>query len=57
MDRFINRLNLDRYRRLLTGTTDETQRQTLLNLISSEEEIEEQIRVSSHPGSLLNINT
>jgi len=37
MDRFIRRENIERYRRLLTETTDEAQRRQLLTLIAEEE--------------------
>ena len=37
MDRFVHRANLERFRRLLTQTTDETRRQQLERLIAEEE--------------------
>jgi hypothetical protein len=37
MDLFLHHANLERFRRLLTKTTDDVQRQTLLKLLAAEE--------------------
>lgn len=37
MERFVHRANLERFRRLLTQTTDETRRRQLERLIAEEE--------------------
>ena len=37
MERFIHRQNLSRYRKLLTETKDETQRQVILKLLAEEQ--------------------
>lgn len=37
MDRFINRQNIDRYRRLASEATDPTERQQILRLLAEEE--------------------
>ncbi len=37
MDRFINRQNIDRYRRLASETTDATERQQIIRLLAEEE--------------------
>lgn len=37
MDRFINRQNIDRYRRLASETTDAAERQQLIRLLAEEE--------------------
>jgi hypothetical protein len=39
MERFINRLNIERYRKLVLETTDEAQRQQILKLLAEEFEI------------------
>ncbi len=46
MERFLHRQNLQRYRELLTRVTDETQRLTILNLLSSEEEKDENSKIA-----------
>jgi hypothetical protein len=37
MERFINRQNIDRYRRLASKTTNATERQQILRLLADEE--------------------
>jgi hypothetical protein len=37
MERFINRQNIDRYRRLASKTTNATERQQILRLLAEEE--------------------
>jgi len=37
MDRFVCRENIERYRRLLTQTTDDEQRRQLMKLLAEEE--------------------
>ncbi len=37
MERFVHRKNMERYRELLSQTTDETQRQQLMKLLAEEE--------------------
>ena len=37
MDRFINRQNIDRYRRLAGETTDATERRQIMRLLAEEE--------------------
>ncbi len=37
MDRTVARLNIEHYRKLLAGSLDETQRQTILRLLAEEE--------------------
>ena len=37
MERFINRQNIDRYRRLASETTNATERQQILRLLADEE--------------------
>lgn len=37
MERFINRQNIDRYRRLASETTNATERQQILRLLAEEE--------------------
>jgi hypothetical protein len=37
MERFINRQNIDRYRRLASNTTNATERQQILRLLAEEE--------------------
>jgi hypothetical protein len=36
MDRFVRSQNVERYRRLLESVTEETKRQTILNLLGEE---------------------
>jgi hypothetical protein len=37
MDRFVNRQNIDRFRRLASETTSETERQKIMTLLADEE--------------------
>jgi hypothetical protein len=37
MDRFINRQNIDRYRKLANETTDASERQQIMSLLAEEE--------------------
>ena len=37
MDRFVNRQNIDRYRRLASETTNATERQQIMKLLAEEE--------------------
>ena len=45
MERFVQRKNIERYRRLLAETTDETRRRQLLRLLA-----EEEARLGQSPG-------
>jgi hypothetical protein len=43
MERFIQRQNIEHYRKLLTETADEAQRQQLLRLLAEEEAKEREL--------------
>jgi len=49
MDRFVNRQNIDRYRKLASETTDATQRQQILRLLADEEAKFKLDQAKDHP--------
>ena len=49
MDRFVNRQNIDRFRKLASETTDATQRQQILKLLADEEARFKLDQVQDHP--------
>jgi len=49
MDRFVNRQNIDRYRKLASETTDAAQRQQILKLLADEEAKFKLDQAQGHP--------
>jgi hypothetical protein len=50
LDRFISRMNLERYRKLLSATADKAERKVLLSLLAEEEAKYYGASKLTHPG-------
>ncbi len=51
MDRFVNRENIDRYRRLASETTDAVERSRIMKLLAEEEDAKFKLEASRKNGA------